>query len=117
MRTDLAFALGEAFRDNPQKVFDWTEAVYLIKRLGLKNAWAGLKEDWFWTGGKILEDGKPFYDGNTFLASTWATPILVTEDDIAYECWCYDKECEWNSGTRWPKSALSLMEEDNELSN
>ena len=51
MRTDLAFALGEAFRDNPKKVFDWTEAVYLIKKLGLKNAWAGLKEDWFWTSG------------------------------------------------------------------
>ena len=38
-------------------------------------------------------------------------------DDIAYECWCYEKECEWKSDTKWPKSAISLMEEDNELSN
>ena len=50
MRSDLAFTLGEAYRDNPKKVFDWHRAVELIKTHNIKEAYAGLEEDWHWTG-------------------------------------------------------------------
>ena len=111
MRSDLAFTLGEVFRNNPMKVFDWSEAVSLIKTLKLKNAWAGLIEDWDWTSGKILENGSPYIDRWGYLASTWATPVLIDDNGNAYECWCWEYECEWNCDTKWPFSAVLLMME------
>ena len=115
MRTDIALKLGELYRNKPSRVFDWHKAARIIKTLGLEEAWAGLGEDWFYTGGKILEDGKPIYDDYTYLASTWATPILRVSDDIAYECWCWEDECDWDCHTKWPASAVLLMGDSNGL--
>ena len=115
MRSDLAFTLGEAYRDNPKKVFDWHRAVELIKTHNIKEAYAGLEEDWHWTGGIILENGMPIKDAYTFLASTWATPVLVDENDNIYVCWCWEDECIWDCDTKWPLSAVfMLMGEENE---
>lgn len=112
MRSDLAIALGEAYRNSPKKVFDWHRAVELIKFYDIKEAYAGLQEDWYWTGGLILYDGKPFKNDYTFLASTWATPVLVDENDTVYRCWCWEDECNWDQDTKWPRSALVLMGAD-----
>ena len=112
MRSDLAFALGEAYRNNPKKVFDWKRAVELIKFHNIKEAYAGLEEDWCWTGGLILENGIPVKGEYTYLSSTWATPVLVDENDTIYKCWCWEDECSWDHDTQWPLSALLLMGAD-----
>lgn len=119
MRTDLAFELGELNRGKPEKVFDWYKAVNIISDLGFKNAYAGLGEDWFWTGGQILKDKKPYTEDYTFLSSTWATPIIIGDDDQAFECWCWKDDCVegWDSDTKWPTSARLLMEGINGILN
>lgn len=110
MDTLQAFALGEMNRGKRMKVFDWHKAVRLIKKNHINNASAGLTEDWNWTGGTILEDGEPYTDNYTFLSSTWATPVLVDDDkEVTFECWCWEDECEWDSETSWPSTALVLM--------
>ena len=110
MRTDLAFVLGELNRGKEQKVFDWNKAVELILANNIKNATAGLEEDMEWTSGTILKDGNPYTEDYTFLASTWATPILVDED-TGEEYYCYIKKSQtkFNSHTKWPKEALDLF--------
>ena len=107
--SNLAFLLGEMHRGNEMKIFDWHKAVRLIKKYEMKNVSAGLAEDWFWTGGDILENGKPTEGNYTYLGSTWATPVLMCENEV-YECWCLESECDWYTDTCWPKSALMLLE-------
>ena len=114
MRSDLAITLGEAYRGKKKKVFDWDRAARLIKFCHIKEAWAGLEEDWAWTGGQILEDEVPIKGHYTFLSSTWATPVLVDERDNIYRCWCWEDECDWTCDTQWPESAIRIMRDWNE---
>lgn len=108
MDTMTAFALGAATRNNEVKVFDWDAAATYIKMNNVTNAMAGLQEDWVCTAGHIFIDGKPDMEDYTFLASTWATPVLtIGETDI--ECWRYEDQCEWDSHTKWPQSALDIL--------
>ncbi len=114
MDTALAFALGEANRGNPVRVFDWDKAAKIIKERNPDYASAGLSEDWAWTGGVIYENGKPYKNDYTYLSSTWATPVLNihTEDGIEeIECWVWENETKWNAETKWPKSALDILTE------
>lgn len=69
-----AFVMGEANRNKELMVFDWEKAAKIIKEKGAKEASAGLRDDWDWTGGDILRDGKPVPEEEThvYLASTWA---------------------------------------------
>lgn len=109
MDTMSAFAMGEANRDKPVKVFDWDKAAQIIKDRGCKNASAGLRGDWEYTGGDILEDGAiPNYH-YTYLASTWATPELEVDGEII-DCYKMQSETEgWDSGTFWPESARKIL--------
>lgn len=99
------------------KVFDWNKAAQIIKDRNVYSAAAGLDEDWGCTGGSIWYDGKPVAENNTytFLASSWATPVLVlySEEDAEYiECWKYAVETpEWTAKTYWPESALAIISE------
>jgi hypothetical protein len=110
---------GMSRRPARSKVFDWNKAVALIKEHGIKNAWAGLAEDWGYTSGRILIDGKPVAreETYTYLASHWATPAL---EDIMriegglYECWMWKDETEWDAHTYWPESAVKLLTEEKE---
>lgn len=94
-----------------QNVFDWTRAAEIIKDRDIKNASAGLAEDWDMTNGQILVNGKPKgkNKSNIFLGSTWATPVLVIGDEIIP---CYRLESDtpgWNSITHWPEEALAIL--------
>lgn len=106
-----AFLMGEANRGKERKVFDWDKAAQLIKEKNAKHAAAGLSQDWEWTGGDILRDGKPVAreETYTYLASTWATPQLEIDGEVIS---CFRMESEvpgWDSGTYWPDSALAII--------
>ena len=115
--SDMIFKMATAKRnENSQtKVFDWHKAVRIIKKHNIKNASAGLAEDWDYTGGTILKNGNPIFDGDTYtyLSSVWATPVLLIEGTYdGIECWCWDDQCDWDAKTYWPRTALWLMENE-----
>ena len=113
MDTMSAFIRGQANRGKEMMVFDWNKAARLIKERNAKKAGAGLRDDWGWTGGKILENGKPVpkEDTYTYLASTWAVPELELGREVI-PCYLMESETdEWDSGTYWPESALKILRE------
>ena len=91
-----------------EKIFDWMIAVDLIHLYGIKNAVAGLAEDMLFSGGAILENGEPIHDQPTFLASTWATPVLVDMDTGNIHK-CHSNTTLYNEHTKWPPEALALL--------
>ena len=114
MNTIQAFLRGQiAIANNsPHKVFDWKKAVSLIKKHNIKTANAGLAEDMEWTSDCILRDGRPITgDGvQIYLSSNWATPILVDhKTGEEFECWEFQKNSKYDSGTVWPEDALVLL--------
>lgn len=115
MNTLDAFRMGELNRGKEMMVFDWTKAAQMIKEEKPKVAYAGLHDDLEYTMGTIWRNGKIVDDDDTFLASTWATPvILLADDDYEYEeIQCYRMESEtpgWNSDTKWPDEARKIIE-------
>lgn len=111
MDTFSAFARGQANRGKPEMVFDWEKAAQIIKERGAQEASAGLRGDWEYTGGQILESGKPVpkEDTYTYLASTWATPELEVDGE-RMDCWRYEENTPgWDSGTYWPEEALKIL--------
>lgn len=111
MDTLSAFARGEANRGRESMVFDWDKAANLIVESGAVSASAGLRGDWEWTGGDILENGKPVprEDTYVFLASTWATPELSLDGETV-DCFKMESETPgWNADTYWPESALAIL--------
>lgn len=111
MNTMDAFVIGEANRDKEMMVFDWDKAARLIAEKKPHRAWAGLRGDFCNTGGMIYEGGKLITDEYTYLASTWAVPVL----DVGLETVeCYRMESDtpgWNESTSWPRSARNILEE------
>lgn len=104
---------GMMNRGNEMKVFDWDKAAQLIKEKKPKEAIAGLSEDWFWTAGTIFSNGKPVTNGCTYLASTWATPVLILDDEEKIPCWRMQSETPgWDADTEWPESARSILSND-----
>lgn len=95
---------------NKSKVFDWDKAARIIKEKGVKTAGAGLQGDLEWTGGKIFRDGKPLFKTYTYLASVWATPILIIDDE-EIPCFIYGDETDWGASTLWPESALKIIKD------
>ena len=110
MDTLFAFARGESNRHKPLMVFDWDKAARLIKESGVTEASAGLAGDWDYIGGEILREGKPYMDGYTYLASTWAQPELRLGYGMEQECWKFQSDTpEWDAQTKWPESALTIL--------
>lgn len=114
MDTMAAFMMGMLNRNNTPKVFDWNKAAEIIKERNVRVASAGLQGDLEYTEGVILEDGIPVMDDYTYLASTWATPVLIIyHNDLAeYEeipCFIYGDKTEWDADTKWPQSALDIL--------
>lgn len=111
MDTATAFALGEASRGKERKVFDWDKAVDLLIEHGIKNAGAGLQHDLEWTSGIILKDGKAVKDDGCYLASTWATPVLLDFDKFEeIPCFIMESKTKYDQHTIWPKSAIEKLE-------
>ena len=108
MDTALAFMMGEAHRNNRLMVFDWDKAAQIIAERKPEIAFAGLEGDEEYTMGVIWRDGKPEKNDYTYLASTWATPTLYIDCE-EIECWCCTDK--WDSDTKWPMSALKIVEE------
>lgn len=108
METMKALALGAANRGKDPRVFDWDKAAKLIKERKPNLVEAGLAEDMEWTAGTIYENGKIVKNSYTFLASTWATPVVVIDGDTT-ECWKMESETAHTSGTKWPKSAIEII--------
>lgn len=103
-----AITYGQVNRGKEMKVFDWDKAAKLIRERKPKIAEAGLENDWAYTGGVIFEDGKPVTDSNTFLSSTWATPILELDGE-EIECYVMESKTTFNEDTKWPDSALKIL--------
>jgi hypothetical protein len=108
MDTLLAFAMGAATKGNETMVFDWDKAARIIRDKQPKTAYAGLCGDWEYTGGCIYEEGSPVHE-YTYLASTWAVPELILDDEEPIECYLMKHETKWNEKTKWPKSALDIL--------
>jgi len=108
MDTAKAFALGQANVDKERMVFDWKRAAERIMRSECREASAGLRSDWEWTGGSIYGEGGPVTDDYTFLASTWAVPELKL-DGVIEDCYIMESETDWDSGTKWPPEALKIL--------
>lgn len=109
MRMAMAFAMGEAHRFDPLMVFDWHKAARVLTERNPDEALAGLQDDYEYTAGTIWRDGMPVRNEYTYLASTWAKPMLIIGDE-EIECWRYKDEVpDWGSGTKWPQSALRIV--------
>lgn len=107
---------GMMNRGREMKVFDWVKAAQIIKDRKPKEAIAGLSEDWGWTAGPIFSDGKPVTDGGAYLASTWATPVLVLDDGMEIPCYKMQSETpDWDADTKWPASARSILSNEEEV--
>lgn len=109
MNSVEAFFRGMDNMGKELRVFDWDKAAKIIKERNAQKAEAGLSGDLEWTGGTILEGGIPNKDSYTYLASTWATPVLIIDDE---EIDCYKMQSEtsgWDSDTKWPQSALDIL--------
>lgn len=109
-----AFAINQATPDGNEKVFDWDKAAKIIKERKPKTASAGLSEDLFWTGGLIYKNGKPIKNEYTYLASCWATPVLEMDDGAEIECYQPKGYNGWDEHTKWPESALKILESKEE---
>ena len=108
MDTMQAFMINMASQGCRPRVFDWDKAARIIREKQPREASAGLRDDWEWTGGTIYEDGHPVRDDYTYLASNWAIPEL-TLDGETMECWTWEDETKWDADTKWPKSALKIL--------
>jgi hypothetical protein len=117
MDTISAYFKGVTSRGQQLMVFDWNKAARIIRERNIQSASAGLSGDWFYTGGQILENGKPVPadETYTYLASTWATPGLEIDGDIID---CFIMKCdvpqEWLNNwdyekVYWPESALKIL--------
>lgn len=113
MDTFLAIVRANAasMRGAPQMVFDWDKAASIIVERCARDAEAGLSGDWDWTGGSILCDGKPVADGEsyTYLSSNHAAPQLKIGDEFI-PCFTIDDACPWHANTRWPASAMAILQ-------
>ena len=115
MNTLDAFVRSAAARGNEHKVFDWNRAAYLIRESGVSDAYAGLSEDWEWTGDCIFRDGEPVPEDEamTFLSSNWATPELVIGNGETTDCYLMQSQLpDWDAETYWPQSALDILNYD-----
>ena len=111
MNTVEACARRDANKDKDGYVFDWDRAARRIKESNCKEAGAGLKNDWEWTGGTIFANGKPVprSETYTYLASSWCIPELEL-DGVKEDCFLRESQAPtWDSGTYWPDSALAIL--------
>lgn len=106
-------AINQATPDGNEKVFDWDKAAKIIKEEQPKLVYAGLAEDWEWTGGLIYKNGKPVKNEYTYLASRWATPVLILDGE-EIECYQPDGYHGWDADTKWPESALKILDSKEE---
>lgn len=110
MNTELAFTMGELNRGKEEMVFNWDKAAKIIREKQARYAYAGLQHDLEYTGGCIYDDGMPITNEYTFLASTWATPVLILDDEAEeIPCYIMQSKTDWDEKTKWPESSLDIL--------
>ena len=111
MNSVMAFMMGERNRGKMLMVFDWDKAAEIIREKKPEEASAYLKDDREWTGGVIYQNGEIVLDTYTYLASTWATPMLDIGEVNDIPCYRMEDQVPgWDSGTKWPQSAIDILE-------
>ena len=110
MDTRIAYAMALQHKGEEHKIFDWDKAARIIKERKPRVAWAGLRWDWEYTGGKIYANGNPVFDGDHYLGSNWAVPELQIDDEII-ECYVMASQTNFGPETIWPQSALDILKE------
>lgn len=109
MDTIFAMMMGTMNRGKERMVFDWDKAARLIAEEKPEYADAYLAGDRGYTGGCIYDNGEIIDDDYTYLASTWAIPMLEM-DGKSVECYKMKHEVpEWDSDTKWPDSARRIL--------
>lgn len=109
MNIMMAYAMGAANRGKEEMVFDWDKAAHIIKERKPRIAKAGLRDDWEWTGGTIYNNGEIVTNRYTYLASTWAVPELMVDDEVM-DCFKMESYTPgWNYDTKWPESARKIL--------
>ena len=109
MNSILAFMNAKASANKEPRVFDWDKAARLIAERKPNIAVAGLKEDMEYTAGVIWREGEYVTNKYTYLASSWATPVLVMDDE-EIDCYTNKNESPWEAHTKWPLSAIKIVE-------
>lgn len=111
MDTMSAMAMGFASQGAALKVFDWDTAARLIRDRQPDKAVAGLSGDMEYTSGSIYHNGEPVEEmlTDTFLASTWATPVLVLDNGEEIPCFLMSPDTGWDEDTYWPYSAIKIL--------
>lgn len=80
---DVISERKKALQENrPTNYLDWDKLLLLVYEHDPENVMVGIGEDWFWTGGTILQDGKwkETDYGSYWCYSVWATPVAILED-------------------------------------
>lgn len=113
MNSMEAFLMGEMTRGKERKIFDWDQAARIIRERNPECAVAGLQLDLEWTSGIIYANGEPVSEYDTYLASTWATPVLILNYSDEIPCFVMEHETKWDEHTQWPDSALDILNEKN----
>lgn len=84
----MLFGMGRRAEDGP-KVLDWEKAAEICAATK-EPVLAGLAEDWGYTSGLIWDGSRQVRD-YVYVASNWATPVLVIEGrDDAFPCFRLD---------------------------
>ena len=113
MDTMKALAMKQLNLGNEPMVFDWDKAARLIKERKPKYVYAGLRDDWEWTGGMIYDkdqDGSPVVTNSyTYLESIWAVPEIQIDGEIMPCYVMHHERPRWDSHTKWPQSALDIL--------
>jgi hypothetical protein len=91
-------------------VFDWVKAAQLIRDRRPLKAVARLAEDIDWTSVVIYCNGAIVDGGTPFLASSWATPVLVLDDE-EIDCFVELIKDDSHYELMWPKEARAILSE------
>lgn len=101
--------------DKPVRIFNWDEAARRIKQANARSVIAGILEDPDNTAGLIFDREIPVMErvsGTmtfTVLGSVWGKPAMMIDNESPKECWILQSETEWTPQTKWPQSALDIL--------
>lgn len=80
--TMVGFTMGQAARaaGNPLKKLDWDKLRNFVEehKGEISDIFAGIKEDWHWTGDHVYSDKDGWIEPNmAYTESIWATPVAL----------------------------------------
>lgn len=96
--------------------FDWDKAAELIRQYAPLNVRVTMMEDPAFDSFDIVKDAvlvPPFDGADTVVASTWATPVIIFDEDPSQQHVCLRTDPKYLTTTNWPLEALEkLFEKD-----